>query len=164
VSTSAIETVVEALLLAALIGPLARVGLSRPFRRKLRVFPRIGGILLALLIAFAALVSLAALFAPLLLRGLAVLGVVSIAFTWWRARPACGRSRGLPPGSLSLAPMDPWRDHRFYLEQSTRYGPVFKMSNYVQPMVCVVGLSHVLVRGLPDVIIGAEYRSGPEPP
>lgn len=62
----------------------------------------------------------------------------------WRARPGYGRSRGLPPGSLALAPLDPWRDHLFYLKQAARYGPIFKMSNFIQPMVCVVGFKPAL--------------------
>ncbi|MGB7158875.1 MAG: cytochrome P450, partial [Tepidisphaeraceae bacterium] len=55
-----------------------------------------------------------------------------------------GRSRGLPPGSLALAPLDPWRDHLFYLKQAARHGPIFKVSNFVQPMVCVVGLKQAM--------------------
>jgi cytochrome P450 len=136
-----IETVIEVLLLALLIWPLMRVGLSRPFRRKLRVFPRIGAILLTLLIAYAGGVLLAVLFAPVLLRGMAAVAAGGIVYTRWRARPEYRCSSGLPPGSLSLAPTDPWRNDLFYLEQAARYGPVFKVSNYVQPMVCVVGLS-----------------------
>ena len=60
--------------------------------------------------------------------------------SWWRARPAYGRGRGLPPGSLALAPVGPWVDDRFYGKQAARYGPVFKTSHVVFPSVCVVGL------------------------
>lgn len=140
-STISIEKTVEVLLLAVLIWPLARVGFSAPFRRKLRVFPRIRAGLLALLASYAGIVALAALSASGVLRTMVAVAILAFALERWRARPAFGRRRGLPPGSLVLAPMAPWRDHRFYLDHAARYGPVFKMSNYVQPMICVVGLS-----------------------
>src|SRR5262245_15700267 len=59
---------------------------------------------------------------------------------YWRARPRFGTDRGLPPGSLQLAPSGPWRDYLFYLKQAERFGPVFKMNNFIQPMICLQGI------------------------
>jgi cytochrome P450 len=58
-----------------------------------------------------------------------------------RARPGYGRSRGLPPGSLGLASsLDAISDPEFYALAARRWGPVFKMSQFHRPVVCVVDL------------------------
>jgi cytochrome P450 len=57
----------------------------------------------------------------------------------WRARGGFGTSKGLPPGSLSLVPRGPWIDERFYAKQAKLHGAVFKMSQFLRPMVCVMG-------------------------
>lgn len=47
----------------------------------------------------------------------------------------------LPPGSLSLfESLHAVRDQHYYLKQAARYGPVFKMAQYHQKVICVVGL------------------------
>ena len=61
-------------------------------------------------------------------------------FFYWRARSCFGTARGLPPGSLQLAPSAPWHDYLFYLKQAERFGPIFKMNNLIQPMICLQGI------------------------
>ena len=80
--------------------------------------------------------------------------VCALIYERWRARPDYGHSRGLPPGPLTIAPLNPWRDHLFYQKQAARYGPIFKMSHFLQPMVCVVGLKQALelLRRYDDVL------------
>ena len=133
---------IAVLLVAAL--PFARVWLEPGFRRKLVVFPRTAAqIVAASVLALGGTV----LFCVLVPHGLtfaAAAALPAIAWERWRARSRYGRASGLPPGSLALAPVGPWRDERFYERQAARHGPVFKLSNYVQPMVCVVGLERGL--------------------
>jgi len=57
----------------------------------------------------------------------------------WRGRPSFGRKRGWPPGSLSIFPVA-WADDRFYLEQARVHGNIFKVSHFLRPTACVVGL------------------------
>jgi len=57
----------------------------------------------------------------------------------WRARPAWGKRRGLPPGSLQIFPAS-WADDRFYLKLARQHGPIFKTSNFFRPTACIVGL------------------------
>ncbi|MGA9050781.1 MAG: hypothetical protein WB422_05230 [Pseudolabrys sp.] len=89
---------------------------------------------------YAAIVTAAELYSPWALRILAGIALLATALDRWRARPSYGRARGLPPGSLAIAPIGPWVDQADYLKRAARYGPVFKMNNFLQPMVCVVGL------------------------
>jgi cytochrome P450 len=100
-------------------------------------------------IAVAAVVGLAAylmivvgiaLVAPVVLWPLALVALCVIAYAWWRSRPDFGRGRGLPPGSLRIAPLDPWTDQDFFARQASQFGPIFKTSVLVSPVVCVVGL------------------------
>ena len=134
------ETWLELLLLAAVSWPFARVALSRPFLRRARAFPAKGAAALGALFLYAALVFGAAAAGPGALRSLTGAAVLTWLILRWRARGVFGVSRGLPAGSLVLAPVGPWRDHRFYQKQAALYGPVFKMSNFVRPTVCIVGL------------------------
>ena len=58
-----------------------------------------------------------------------------------RSRGVYGRSRGLPPGSLSLAnSLDAIDDRTFYARAARRWGPVFKMSQFQRPVACIVDL------------------------
>lgn len=77
------------------------------------------------------------------LRHVGVAGLAAfMAAAWWRARPSYGRLRGLPPGSLGLGhSLDALNNQRYYLEQAARFGPVFKSSEFGNPVVCVIGLS-----------------------
>ena len=89
---------------------------------------------------FAALVFLA-IGPPALLRAATGLALAGVAASWWRARPAYGRSRGLPPGSLAAMQLGPITDERYLLEQARRHGPVFKIARFGRPVACVVGIA-----------------------
>ena len=124
-------------ILLALVAPELRAAGSSAYRR---VFPfdalRIGvGAL-----GYVVIVLGIAVIRPdwLLLPTIVAIGV--IAYLAWRARPSYGVADRLPPGSLERLPVRPWSDPEFYKAQSARYGNVFKMSQFGQPMVCIVGL------------------------
>jgi len=87
------------------------------------------GVFVVALVAFLPVVAL--------LLSLPALAVILL--ERWRARPRFGSRSGLPPGSLTLVPRGPWVDDRFFGRQADRYGPVFKMSQFFRPMVCVLG-------------------------
>jgi hypothetical protein len=75
----------------------------------------------------------------MLLVGLSGLAVAVLAFI--RSRPNYGTGRGLPPGSLALiSSLDSLSDPDFYLTAAARWGPVFKMSQFHRPVICVVDL------------------------
>lgn len=133
------ETVLEVCFLLAAVYPWLRLTINRGFWRKLRVFPKVAAIFIALLAVYLGLVAGLALLLPAALRWVSVAVLCALIFTWWRARSGYGRSRGLPPGSLALAPIGPWVDDLYYQKQAARHGPVFKSSSFIQPMVCVVG-------------------------
>jgi cytochrome P450 len=132
-----IEYLVEIVVLAALITPELRAASSAAYRR---VFPfdtlRIG----AAAVLYLAVIAAVALYDPTWLRVPAVVVAVVIAVLAWRARPRFGVAKGLPPGSLQRLPVGPWSDPEFYKKQAARYGSIFKMSQFGQPMVCVIGL------------------------
>lgn len=68
----------------------------------------------------------------------AALGAM-VAF-WWRARPAYGRAKRIPPGSLGIGhSLDFVTDKHLYLSEATRWGPVYKMSQFGRPTVCILG-------------------------
>ena len=67
----------------------------------------------------------------------AVVGLGSAA-AWWRGRPTYGARRGWPPGSLSLADsLDAIDERTFYEDRARELGPVFKMSQFGRPVVCI---------------------------
>jgi len=70
------------------------------------------------------------------------IAVVAIwALLAWRAAPTFGRRRGWPPGSLGLRPsLRAIVDREFYAAEGRRFGPVFKMAQFHQPVACVIGL------------------------
>lgn len=78
-------------------------------------------------------------FVPGLLWLLAAMALLLGSLERWRARPAYGKRRGLPPGSLQIFPAT-WADDRFYLKQARQHGPIFKTSNFFRPTACIVGL------------------------
>lgn len=90
-----------------------------------------------------------------LVAGLVVVGVIAL---WWRARPNYGRRRGWPPGSLGIAAsIDAVGDRDFYRNQARRHGPVFKMSQFGRPVVCVLGLARgrEILQGQGESLAGA---------
>ncbi|HVR29782.1 MAG TPA: cytochrome P450 [Thermoanaerobaculia bacterium] len=151
-------TLVELALLPALAWPWARLLLDRR-RRLARVAPHAHALLAALLVAAAAAALVAAARAPVALHAAAA-GAVALALVGgWRARPAYGRSRRLPPGSLSFSrSIAALVERDFYAVEQRRHGPIFKMAQFHRPVVCVVGLelAHDLLRRHRD-------RLGPSP-
>jgi cytochrome P450 len=127
----------EVAILVALVAPELRAASSSAYRR---VFPfdalRIG-IGSAM---YVAIVLVIAFTHPGWLHLPAIIALGIVAFLLWRARPSYGVADRLPRGSLERLPVRPWSDPEFYKAQAARYGNVFKMSQFGQPMVCVVGL------------------------
>jgi cytochrome P450 len=134
------EVVIELAVIAAAVWPLVRLCTTPPFIRKLRSFPGRALGLVACWVAGIASVVIVTVAYPAMLRVIAVLAGIVVLALAWRARPAYGRSRGLPPGSLGVLPVGPLVDDRFFLRQGNRYGPIFKTSQFMRPMVCVIGL------------------------
>lgn len=116
--------------------PLARL-VSIPSLRE--QYLRVAVIAVAVTIAWAVLVAFVAYRLPEFLGPAAIVAAGLLVLERWRARPRYGVSRGLPPGSLSLVPRAPWVDEKFYADQAKRHGPVFKMSQFFRPMVCLMG-------------------------
>lgn len=130
-----------AIVIVAIAGTL-RLALKPPFRRDLATMPALRAVLVAG--GFAAISAgawvLSASVELLHLTAAACLLVMS--WLWWRARPSYGRSRGWPAGSLGLsASLDAIDRREYYLEQAAHHGPVFKMSQFGRPVLCVVGLA-----------------------
>ena len=92
-----------------------------------------------ILVTYAVAIIVIALALPALLHLIALLALAILLLERWRARESYGQRRKLPPGSLTLVPRTPWIDHRFYLKQAARLGPVFKTSLFFRPVVCVIG-------------------------
>ena len=120
--------------------PFLRLAVEPGVRRRFRAFPRMQALLTGSLAVYAALVAVIALAAPTWLRPVAVIAAVVIVAERWQARPRHGRRRGLAPGSLTMAPLSPWRDPAYYARQAARHGPVFKFRHFVFPAVGIVGL------------------------
>ena len=135
----------ELLVLAVAPWPLYRALTIASFRRFYRCF---AVYTVTLLLLYAATVVSLAVFLPSLLHVATALALTGLAAERWRARSAYGKARRLPPGSLSLVPRGPRLDHRFYLKQARRHGPVFKISLFFKPTVCIVGagLGHQLLQ------------------
>jgi cytochrome P450 len=134
-----VEQAAELAVVFVALLPFARLLTCRPFLRRLATAPgpAIGGIT-----ALSGLVGVslwAALYEPWLLRLLATGSVIALVVGWWRGRPDFGTTRGMPPGSLSLASLGPWVDPDFYAKQTARHGPIFKTTTVLRPTVGIVG-------------------------
>jgi cytochrome P450 len=143
-------TWLEVAVLSTATFPVLRTG-----GRLRTLFPRIAAILALTAIAWLAVVIGLARWWPTGLPVLIVLALIGGSAGVWYARPAFGRTRSLPPGSLSVpASISAIADRDFYRRQAARYGPVFKMAQFHQPVVCVVGLErgHRLVREHDEVL------------
>ena len=78
---------------------------------------------------------------PAVLCAATVVSLVVAAAAYVRARPTYGARRHLPPGSLGLsASLDAISEEDFYARAARRWGPVFKMSQFHRPVVCVADL------------------------
>jgi cytochrome P450 len=150
---SAFLRALEIALLAAPVVPLMRLFRIEGF---VLGFGRIAATLAVLILMYLGGIAMIALFLPPVLPLLGAFVAAGLAVAYWFSRASYGMARGLPPGSLSLvASFEAIFDHRFYLKQAQRYGPVFKMMQFNKPLVCVVGLEkgHELIHQ-PDVILG----------
>lgn len=104
-----------------------------------RAYPRLAIAGVAILASYLLFIIGTAVILPELLPLMAIVAGCLLVGERWRARPGFGSKRGLPPGSLSLVPRVPWVDEKFYAKQADTHGPVFKMSQFFRPMVCLMG-------------------------
>jgi cytochrome P450 len=100
--------------------------------------------LLGYLAVYTAAVVAVAVYFPIFLRLGVLLASVGLFLFWIRSRPDFGQRRNLPPGRITAFPLAPIKNHRFYQDQATRHGPVFKMASplpalTLRPLVCIVG-------------------------
>lgn len=107
---------------------------SEPFRKV-----RMGIVMLWLI--WVAMIVVLAIVNPSLLKVSGAFVVVAAAFFYWRNRDGYGGARGLPKGSLALSrSLLAVVDREYYMKAADRYGPIFKMSQFFQPTICVLGL------------------------
>lgn len=118
--------------------PWCRVVADRRFRR---LFPKqTAAIALALIFGLAVCVVAAVLVPVAVVIVAGVVSVVSVAAIW-RSRPRHGRSRGWPPGSLSLTTSVRSMAHReAHLDAVRAWGQVHKTAQFHRPVVGLVGL------------------------
>jgi len=133
--------VLEAVVALVAVVQVARVVTKPVVRREIRDHPGQAGPMLAAACVVCAALAWTAAAWPLVRHALAAVLAAGLLASWWRARPAYGRGRGLPPGSLGLGQsLDAITDRRFYFNQAARFGPVFKMSQFGRPVVCSTDL------------------------
>lgn len=136
-----------ALEVALLATPALPAGRLVADRRLQRLFPRVHATLGLATAGWLAGLVLLALHERTALHVLAGLALPLLGALAWRSR--AGYGRGLPPGSLSpFRSIAALADRDFYRRQAARHGPVFKMAQFHQGVVCVVGLDrgHALLR------------------
>lgn len=131
----------EFLILAVCVAFGLRLALKPPVWREFRANYGIGVIALAVSIALASIALWASFRWPLIRHTLILAAALLLFFAWWRARPDYKRKMRWPPGSLGIGhSLDAIDDRDFYRSQSKRFGPVFKMSQFGRPVVCLLGL------------------------
>jgi cytochrome P450 len=120
-----------------------------------RQFPRVAVAVGAAFAAWIVLVLAVALWMPTALHVIAAGAVIAALADLWITRPGFGRGRQLPPGSLSIPEsLIAIADRDFYRAQAAQHGPVFKMLQFHQPTVCVMGLErgHRLIQAHEDAL------------
>ncbi len=136
-----LKAFLEAVILFLPIAPFVNLYRFSGFLRRLSLFPRqFWGLSFSILMYLAFSALLVWSFPRYSFLGILLATPLGVYFFYWRARPTFGSRRGLPPGSLQLAPSGPWIDYLYYQKQADKYGPVFKMNNFVQPMICLAGI------------------------
>jgi cytochrome P450 len=132
---------VEAIILLLPIAPFLNLYRNPGFLRRLSLFPRVFGVLSFCILVYLTL-SILLVFSFPQYSALVITLASPLAFYlyYWRTRPTFGSDKGLPPGSLHLAPSGPWVDYLYYRKQTDIYGPIFKMNHFVQPMICLTGI------------------------
>ena len=134
--------VLEAVVVLVAVAQVVRIAVKPPFRRDMAAFPVTAALGWLLAITAAIVGTWMLIRWPALLHAAALVSAVALIAAWWRARPDYGRAAGWPPGSLGIgASLDAINDRTFYLDQARLHGPVFKMSQFGRPVLCVVGLS-----------------------
>ncbi len=134
--------ILEGIIVLVAVAQVVRIAVKPPFRRDMAAFPVTAAVGWILAIGGAVVGSWMLIRWPALLHAAALVSVVALIAAWWRARPGYGHAAGWPPGSLGIgASLDAINDRTFYLDQARLHGPVFKMSQFGRPVVCVVGLS-----------------------
>lgn len=132
-----IDLLVPLAIVVCALWPLCRAIVSPAFWRCFRKYALMAaGIVL---VGVASVVTTAVYFPPVQWL-VAVCALVVWLFEAWRGRSNFGSARGLPPGSLRRFPSGFWEDHLFFLKRAYKYGRVFKTSQFIHPMVCIVDL------------------------
>ena len=126
---------VAALVMATVAWPAFRAVSSRALWR---ASPHLAVKLLVAVSVGSAVAIAIAVLAPLpVVIAVAVVAALVTAGDAWTRRPGRGVAAGLPPGSLGLLPIGPWRNQEFYAAQARRYGSVFKARQIVRPLACI---------------------------
>jgi cytochrome P450 len=160
-SLRAIDTAlasIEAAVLAVAVFQVLVIATKPPLRRDAAAFPLLAATLVLVGLAGAGVAAWAIWRWPAMRHAAAVLTSIALLLAWWRARPAHGKRRGLPPGSLGIArSLDAIDDRTFYLDQARVHGPVFKTSQFGRPVVCVLGLARgrALLAAHPEALAAA---------
>lgn len=134
----------ELIVFAVAIAQAGRIATKPAFRRETVwrrgwKWPLVAGTLI-----LGGLGTWAAVHWPLFRHGAAAGLLLFMTAAWLRSRPSHGRLRRLPPGSLGIGvSLDALDNQRFYLDQAERFGPVFKVSEFGYPVICVIGLSRI---------------------
>jgi cytochrome P450 len=150
--------VVELLILGYACAQALSIALRNPLRRDFRAHIELG---LGVAAVAALLSGLAVVFAvrwPVVLHGYALLAALAVAGASWRARPGFGLTLGWPAGSLGVgASLDAIGDRHYYQDQARLHGPIFKMSQFGRPVLCVLGLGRArdLLLGNSDALASA---------
>ena len=132
---------VEALVLLLPIAPFLNLSRNPGFLRRLSLFPRVFGVLSFCLLAYLTVsILLVFSFPQYTALVITLASPPALYLYFWRARPVFGSDKRLPPGSLQIAPSGPWVDYLYYRKQADKYGPIFKMNHFVQPMICLTGI------------------------
>jgi cytochrome P450 len=118
---------VEVGVLVALASPLLRAATHPALRR---AFPNTAATIAFVVVAVIVGAASIGLWFPGLLHALTAFAVVGALYSLWHARPSYGRSRRLPPGSLSLLPFGYIMDPFFFQKQIERYGTPFKVNQF----------------------------------
>lgn len=136
ISINTLPLIAEYVVLGVAPWPLYRLISIPPFRRE--YFCVAAQVFLIITVYFLGIIAVA-IFYPGFILPLAAIAACVLVAERWRARENFGGPRGLPPGSLSLVPREPWVDDGFYANQAKKFGAVFKLSQYFRPMICVMG-------------------------
>lgn len=135
------KTLIEAAIVVLPIAPFVNLYRYPGVLRRFSLLPLQFGILSFGIMAYLTLSVLLIWYVPQYSAFVMIVAAPLVLYLfYWRARPTFGSSRGLPPGSLRLAPSGPWIDDLYYRKAADKYGPIFKMTNFVQPMICLTGI------------------------